>query len=129
MGKLSIYLPPFAGDYSGVCSALYDFNCLIVLCDASCCRSLIENRRRIKNPAGALPLMPAPAAASAAPPPSADLDSEFYRRFLEILQAEMDRLESIVDALRSLIHLTAGNARRKTAAAPQKSNPSPPPSS
>ena len=37
MGRLSIYIPPFAGDYSGVCSALYDFNCLIVLCDANCC--------------------------------------------------------------------------------------------
>ncbi|NMA69464.1 MAG: hypothetical protein GX958_08610 [Desulfitobacterium sp.] len=37
MGRLSIYLPPFTGDYSGVCSALFDFNCLIVLCDASCC--------------------------------------------------------------------------------------------
>lgn len=37
MGRLSVYLPPFAGDYSGVCSALFDLNCLIVLCDAKCC--------------------------------------------------------------------------------------------
>lgn len=37
MGKLSVYLPPFAGDYSGVCSTLFDLNCLIVLCDANCC--------------------------------------------------------------------------------------------
>lgn len=37
MGKLSIYLPPFAGDYAGACSALFDFSCLIVLCDAACC--------------------------------------------------------------------------------------------
>lgn len=37
MGKLCIYLPPFAADYSGVCSALYDLNCLTVINDASCC--------------------------------------------------------------------------------------------
>ncbi len=37
MGRLSIYLPPFAGDYSGACSALFEFRCLIVLCDAACC--------------------------------------------------------------------------------------------
>lgn len=37
MDQLSIYLPPFAGDYSGVCSALYDLNCVIIIDDASCC--------------------------------------------------------------------------------------------
>jgi nitrogenase molybdenum-cofactor synthesis protein NifE len=37
MGNLSLYLPPFTGDYSGVCSALFDLNCLIVINDASCC--------------------------------------------------------------------------------------------
>jgi hypothetical protein len=37
MEQLSIYLPPFAGDYSGVCSALYDLNCVIIIDDASCC--------------------------------------------------------------------------------------------
>lgn len=37
MAQLSIYLPPFAGDYSGVCSALFDLNCLIIINDASCC--------------------------------------------------------------------------------------------
>ena len=37
MQNLSIYLPPFAGDYSGACSVLYDLNCLVVLCDAACC--------------------------------------------------------------------------------------------
>ena len=37
MRQLSIYLPPFAGDYSGVCSALFDFNCLIIIQDAACC--------------------------------------------------------------------------------------------
>ncbi len=37
MDQLSIYLPPFAGDYSGVCSALFELNCLIIIDDASCC--------------------------------------------------------------------------------------------
>jgi nitrogenase molybdenum-cofactor synthesis protein NifE len=37
MEQLSIYLPPFAGDYSGVCSALYDLDCVIIIDDASCC--------------------------------------------------------------------------------------------
>lgn len=37
MGQLAIYLPPFAGDYTGVCSALFDLNCLIIINDASCC--------------------------------------------------------------------------------------------
>ena len=37
MGRLSVYLSPFAGDYSGACAALFDFNCLIILCDAACC--------------------------------------------------------------------------------------------
>ena len=77
------------------------------------CRSLIENRRRIKNPAGALPLMPAPAAASAAPPPSADLDSEFYRRFLEIFQAEMGRPELSVDAVATQMGMERSQFYRK----------------
>lgn len=76
-------------------------------------RSLIENRRRIKNPAGALPLMPAPAAASAAPPPSADLDSEFYRRFLEIFQAEMGRPELSVDAVAAQMGMERSQFYRK----------------
>lgn len=43
MKKLSVWLPPFAGDYSGACSALFDFNCLIILNDAACCtRNYVE---------------------------------------------------------------------------------------
>ena len=80
------------------------------------CRSLIENRRRIKNPAGALPLMPAPAAASAAPPPSADLDNEFYRRFLEIFQAEMGRPELSVDAVAAQMGMERSQFYRKVKA-------------
>lgn len=37
MAQLSIYLPPFSPDYSGVASALFDMNCLTVLHDASGC--------------------------------------------------------------------------------------------
>ncbi|MEG1661353.1 MAG: nitrogenase component 1, partial [Clostridiales bacterium] len=37
MGQLCIYLPPFACDYSGVCSALFDLNCMTAINDASCC--------------------------------------------------------------------------------------------
>ncbi|NLA87764.1 MAG: hypothetical protein GX847_10910 [Clostridiales bacterium] len=37
MNLLSIYLPPFAGDYTGVCSALFELNCLVVIDDAACC--------------------------------------------------------------------------------------------
>lgn len=77
------------------------------------CRSLIENRRRIKNPAGALPYPSTSAAASAAPPPSADLDSEFYRRFLEIFQAEMGRPELSVDAVAAQMGMERSQFYRK----------------
>ena len=39
MGQLSIYLPPFASDYTGACSALFDFDCMTAITDASCCTS------------------------------------------------------------------------------------------
>lgn len=43
MKNLSVWLPPFAGDYAGACSMLFDFNCLIILADAACCtRNYIE---------------------------------------------------------------------------------------
>jgi nitrogenase molybdenum-iron protein alpha/beta subunit len=35
--QLSVYLPPFAADYAGVCSALSGYDCLIVIDDARCC--------------------------------------------------------------------------------------------
>ncbi|MDR1953623.1 MAG: nitrogenase component 1 [Clostridiales Family XIII bacterium] len=37
MAKLCVYLPPFAPDYSGVCSALFDLNVLIAIHDAAGC--------------------------------------------------------------------------------------------
>ncbi|MBR6331729.1 MAG: hypothetical protein IKR78_01160 [Dehalococcoidales bacterium] len=39
MGQLSIYLPPFASDYTGACSALFDIDCMTAITDASCCTS------------------------------------------------------------------------------------------
>ena len=37
MSMLSLYLPPFASDYSGAASALFDLDCLIAINDGSCC--------------------------------------------------------------------------------------------
>ncbi|WP_085832423.1 nitrogenase component 1 [Clostridium merdae] len=37
MGKLCVKLPPFSPDYSGVCSAIFELNCVAVLHDASGC--------------------------------------------------------------------------------------------
>jgi nitrogenase molybdenum-cofactor synthesis protein NifE len=37
MSQLSIYLPPYTADYSGVCSALFDLNCVVIIHDANCC--------------------------------------------------------------------------------------------
>lgn len=43
MSHLSLFLPPFASDYSGVCSTLFECNCLVVLLDAGCCtRNYVE---------------------------------------------------------------------------------------
>lgn len=37
MSRLSLFLPPFAGDYSGACSVLFPFDCMVVILDAGCC--------------------------------------------------------------------------------------------
>jgi hypothetical protein len=37
MGQLCIHIPPFASDYTGVCSTLFDFDCLTAINDANCC--------------------------------------------------------------------------------------------
>ena len=39
MAQLHIFLPPFAADYSGACTTLWDLDCLTVINDASCCTS------------------------------------------------------------------------------------------
>ena len=43
MKNLSVWLPPFAGDYSGAAAVFYGMNALTVLLDASCCtRNYVE---------------------------------------------------------------------------------------
>lgn len=43
MARLSLFLPPFAGDYSGACSVLFGMDCLVVVVDAGCCtRNYVE---------------------------------------------------------------------------------------
>ena len=37
MARLSVYLPPFAGDYAGTSSVLFGLDCLVVVIDAGCC--------------------------------------------------------------------------------------------
>ena len=37
MAKLCIYLPPFASDYTGACSVLFDLDCMTAINDAGCC--------------------------------------------------------------------------------------------
>ena len=37
MSRLSLFLPSFAADYSGVCSCLFDLDFLVVMNDAACC--------------------------------------------------------------------------------------------
>lgn len=37
MAQLSVYLPPFAGDYSGAAGMLFGMDCSVVIVDASCC--------------------------------------------------------------------------------------------
>ncbi len=77
------------------------------------CQSLIENRRRIENPASMLLNTPATAATTSAPAPSADLANEFYRRFLEICQAEMGRPELSVDGIAAQIGMDRSQFYRK----------------
>ena len=37
MARLSLFLPPPAGDYSGAAGVLFGLDCLVVLVDAGCC--------------------------------------------------------------------------------------------
>ena len=37
LSRLSLFLPSFAADYSGVCSCLFDLDFLVVMNDAACC--------------------------------------------------------------------------------------------
>lgn len=43
MARLSVYLPPFTGDYAGACSVLFGLDCLVIVIDAGCCtRNYVE---------------------------------------------------------------------------------------
>lgn len=82
------------------------------------CESLIKNRRRIKDlwqPGNALP-QPKPAADTAKEnrrPPVADVENEFYSRFLETVYAEMGNPDLNVDALASKMNLGRSQFYRK----------------
>lgn len=39
MSTLSLFLPPFASDYTGAASALFELDCLVAINDGSCCTS------------------------------------------------------------------------------------------
>ncbi len=39
LSQLSFYLAPFSSDYAGACSALFDFNAVVVIHDGHCCTS------------------------------------------------------------------------------------------
>ncbi|MDE6484983.1 MAG: substrate-binding domain-containing protein [Duncaniella sp.] len=80
------------------------------------CQSLVENRRRIhdlwKDQASAH-TPPAPAAKENKPLPPAEIDNDFYRRFLEIFNAEMGNSELSVDSLASSMGLERTQFYRK----------------
>ena len=43
MARLSLFLPPLAGDYSGAASTFFNLDCLVVIVDAGCCtRNYVE---------------------------------------------------------------------------------------
>ncbi|MDE6416976.1 MAG: substrate-binding domain-containing protein [Duncaniella sp.] len=80
------------------------------------CQSLVENRRRIHDlwkaqaPAVA---PPAPVAKENKPLPPADIDNDFYRRFLEIFNAEIGNSDLSVDSLASSMGLERTQFYRK----------------
>ncbi len=69
---------------------------------AARCASLVENRKRIRDlwkGQGSAEEMPKPESKESKPAPKADLDNDFYRRFLEIFNAQMGNSELSVDSL------------------------------
>lgn len=80
--------------------------------------SLVENRKRIRDlwtSASSAPVQPAPvtAAGKKTPLPKADIDNDFYRRFLEIFTADMGNSELSVDSLASSMGLERTQFYRK----------------
>lgn len=75
------------------------------------CKSLIENRRRIKDLVrGNAPALPP---AAGAQPPAGEIDNAFYRRFLEIFQAEMGNSALSVDTIAARTGLERSQFYRK----------------
>lgn len=78
------------------------------------CRSLLENRRRIKNLYAAnTPLTPQTKDSETKAPSGSDIDNEFYHRFLEIFKAEMGNADVSVDMLASKMGLERTQLYRK----------------
>lgn len=82
------------------------------------CRSLIENRKRIREisgnageasePKGAKPAKAAPRSL-----PKSDIDNEFYNRFLDIFEKEMGNLDANVDSIAAQMGLERSQFYRK----------------
>ncbi len=82
------------------------------------CENLIENRKRIKNILSDNPLhrSAAPATATAADtqsPPVADIDNDFYTRFVSLTNAEMGNPDLNIDSLASALGLGRSQFYRK----------------
>lgn len=80
------------------------------------CENLIENRKRIKNIMGAsdTPGRKAPEAPKAQPQgPVADIDNEFYNRFVELVAAEMGNAELNIDSLAGKLGIGRSQFYRK----------------
>ncbi|MCM1347863.1 MAG: substrate-binding domain-containing protein [Firmicutes bacterium] len=78
------------------------------------CKNLIENRKRIKNLwKEDVRTLPASSGDEAPAPVAADLDSEFYNRFLEIARREMGNAEITVDELAAKMRLGRSQFYRK----------------
>ncbi|MDE6439270.1 MAG: response regulator, partial [Muribaculaceae bacterium] len=83
------------------------------------CRSLVENRKRIRDlwSTAAVPKASAPAAPGGSPAavdaPAMDMESEFYNRFLALVSQEMGNPELSVDSLAAKMGLGRSQLYRK----------------
>ncbi|MDE6628768.1 MAG: substrate-binding domain-containing protein [Muribaculaceae bacterium] len=83
------------------------------------CRSLVENRKRIRDlwSTAAVPKTSAPAAPGGSPAavdaPAMDMESEFYNRFLTLVSQEMGNPELSVDSLAAKMGLGRSQLYRK----------------
>lgn len=78
------------------------------------CRSLIENRKRIKDLwTSSLPVAADSKESSPKALPAGDIDNDFYRRFLDIFNAEMGNSSLNVDTIASKMGLERSQFYRK----------------